>query len=162
MRPCLAIRSIGFPFKEFPMPNLIESYRLTRFGFPRDRVIGDLQVQFDTVYMAVLELLDTAGRTGTGFFFGGFHPLPSLAELNRVFEAEVAPAFIGQSPHALTNRISRPRGGNIRGLPLQRGRGDRPGGLGPEGRRSWGCRSTGCWAARSRACAPTPAGWIFT
>src|SRR5258705_7671482 len=99
------------------MPNLIESYRLTRFGFPRDRIVGDSQVRIDATYMCVLELFDSGGRTGTGFFFAGFHPLPSLAELNRTFEEEVAPGFIGQSPHALTNRISRPRGGNIRALP---------------------------------------------
>jgi L-alanine-DL-glutamate epimerase-like enolase superfamily enzyme len=100
------------------MPNLIESYRLTRFGFPRDRIIGDSQVRIDATYMCVLELFDSAGRTGTGFFFAGFHPLPNLAELNRMFEEEVAPVFIGQNPHALTNRISRPRGGNIRPLPF--------------------------------------------
>lgn len=99
------------------MPNLIEGYRLTRFGFPRDRMVGDSQVCIDSVYVAVLELFDTAGRTGTGFFFNGLHPLPSLAELNRVFDAEIAPGFIGQNPHALTNRISRPRGGNIHALP---------------------------------------------
>ncbi len=103
------------------MPNVIESYRITRFGFPRDRVIGDSQIRIDAAYMGVLELLDSAGRTGTGFFIGGLHPLPSLAELNRVFEAEIAPGFIGQSPHALINRVSRPRGGNIRALPYNFG-----------------------------------------
>src|SRR5260370_40941564 len=99
------------------MPNTIETYRLTRFAFPRDRVVGDSQVKFDTVYMAALELMDTLGHTGTGFFSSAFHPLPGLAEMNRVVEAEVKLAFIGQTPSALTHRLSRPRGRNIRDLP---------------------------------------------
>src|SRR5258708_29592208 len=100
------------------MPNTIETFRLTRFAFPRDRVVGDSQVQFATFYVAALELIDTLGHTGTGFFFSAFHPLPSLAEMNRVVETEVKPAFIGQTPAALTHRLSRPRGGNIRELPF--------------------------------------------
>ena len=100
------------------MPNTIEGYRVTRFAFPRDRVIGDSQVRFDTIYLGVLELTSTRGHTGTGFFASAFQPLPSLAELNRVVEAEVKATFIGQSPSALTHRIGRPRGGNIRDLPF--------------------------------------------
>ena len=99
------------------MPNTIEAYRLTRFAFPRDRIIGDSQVQFDTLYIAALELMDTLGHTGTGFFFSAFHPLPSLLELIRVVDTEVKQSFIGQTPAALTHRLSRPRGGNIRDLP---------------------------------------------
>ncbi len=100
------------------MPNTIEGYRVTRFAFPRDRVIGDSQVRFDTIYLGVLELTSARGHTGTGFFASAFHPLPSLAEINRVVEAEVKALFIGQSPSALTHRIGRPRGGNIRDLPF--------------------------------------------
>jgi L-alanine-DL-glutamate epimerase-like enolase superfamily enzyme len=99
------------------MPNTIEGYRVTRFAFPRDRVIGDSQVRFDTIYAAVLELTSTRGQTGTGFFFSAFHPLPGLQELNRVMETEIKQSFIGQNPSALTHRLSRPRGGNIRDLP---------------------------------------------
>jgi L-alanine-DL-glutamate epimerase-like enolase superfamily enzyme len=99
------------------MPNQIEAYRLTRFAFPRDRPIGDSQVKFDTIYLAVLELMDTLGHTGTGFMFSAFHPFPGLAEMTRVVELEVKPAFLGQAPAALTHRLSRPRGGNIRDLP---------------------------------------------
>jgi L-alanine-DL-glutamate epimerase-like enolase superfamily enzyme len=98
------------------MPNVIEGYRLTRFAFPRDRVIGDSQVRFDKAYFAALELISTRGHTGTGFFSSNFHPLPNLQELNRLFETEIKASFIGQSPHVLTTRVSRPRGGNIREL----------------------------------------------
>jgi L-alanine-DL-glutamate epimerase-like enolase superfamily enzyme len=41
-------------------------------------------------------------------------PLPPLAELERIFAAEVVPRILGQSLFALTNRQARPRGGNIR------------------------------------------------
>src|SRR5262245_1378153 len=99
------------------MSNSIEAFRLTRFAFPRDRVIGDSQVRFDKLYVAALELVSSLGHTGTGFFFALAQPLPSLAELNRLFETEVKAGVIGQSPHALTTRISRPRGGNLRDLP---------------------------------------------
>lgn len=98
------------------MPNLIEGYRLTRFALPRDRVIGDSQVRFDKMYLAALELTSTLGHTGTGFF-SNCQPLPNLTELNRIFEAEIKAGFIGESPHALTTRIYRPRGGNIHELP---------------------------------------------
>lgn len=96
------------------MHAVIEDYRLTRFAFPRDRVIGDSQVRSDMVYLAALELGDSQGRVGTGFFGSLLHPLPSLAELHRIVAAEFAPGFVGQSPFALTYRLSRPRGGNLR------------------------------------------------
>jgi L-alanine-DL-glutamate epimerase-like enolase superfamily enzyme len=96
------------------MTTLIEGYRLTRFQFPRSRVIGDSQVRIDTHHIGTLELLASSGQTGLGFFFALLAPLPPLAELERVFALEVAPGLIGQSPFALTNRQLRPRGGNIR------------------------------------------------
>jgi L-alanine-DL-glutamate epimerase-like enolase superfamily enzyme len=99
------------------MPITIESYFLTRLAFPRDRVIGDSQVRADTMYLGALELSASNGLVGTGFFGTLFHALPSLEELNRVFEAEIKGLFIGQNPFTLTNRLARPRGGNIRALP---------------------------------------------
>lgn len=95
----------------------IEGYQITRFAFPRDRVIGDSQVRADSMFIAALELQASTGLVGTGFFGALFHPLPSLDELNRLFETEFKLVFIGQDPFVLTNRLARPRGGNIRALP---------------------------------------------
>jgi L-alanine-DL-glutamate epimerase-like enolase superfamily enzyme len=95
------------------MPTKIEDYHLTRFAFPRDRVIGDSQVRSETVWLAALELINSNGQVGTGFFGTLFHPLPSLAELKRIIDTEFAASFIGQNAFALTTRITRPRGGNI-------------------------------------------------
>ena len=99
------------------MPDVIEGYTITRLAFPRDRVIGDSQVRADTLWLGALELTDSAGRVGTGFFGALLYPLPSLDELNRLFETEFKTLFIGQNPFVLTNRLARPRGGNIRALP---------------------------------------------
>jgi L-alanine-DL-glutamate epimerase-like enolase superfamily enzyme len=96
------------------MAAVIESYQLTRFQFPRARVIGDSQVRSDMHYMGTLELRDSEGNVGLGFFGALFFPLPPLVELDRVFGGEVWPGLQGQSPFALTNHVSRPRGGNIR------------------------------------------------
>ncbi len=92
----------------------IESYQITRFQFPRSRIIGDSQVRIDTHYIGTLELHASSGHIGLGFFGTLLFPLPPLAELERVFATEVAPGVLGQSPFALTHRILRPRGGNIR------------------------------------------------
>jgi L-alanine-DL-glutamate epimerase-like enolase superfamily enzyme len=99
------------------MPDVIEGYTVTRLAFPRDRVIGDSQVRADTMWLGALELTDSAGRVGTGFFGALLYPLPSLDELNRLFETEFKSLFSGQNPFVLTNRLARPRGGNIRALP---------------------------------------------
>lgn len=91
----------------------IESYRITRFEYPRSRVVGDSQVRSEWNYYATLELTSSSGQVGLGFFGALFQPLPPLAELNRVFEREIAPSVIGQNPFSLANRVTRPRGGNI-------------------------------------------------
>lgn len=93
----------------------IERFEITRFSFPRDRVIGDSQVRATTVNMAVLEL-EAGGRVGTGFFASLFHPLPDQAELERAFAEEAMPRLRGELPAVLLNRLSRPRGGNNRGM----------------------------------------------
>lgn len=99
------------------MPLTVESFRLTRFAFPRDRLIGDSQVRAENMYLGALELLAANGLVGTGFFGALFHPLPALAELTRLFETEFQPLFLGQDPFVYTTRLARPRGGNIRALP---------------------------------------------
>lgn len=103
-------------------PNMaIVDFRITRFQFARDRVIGDSQVRADDVHVAALELVDAAGRTGLGFVQSLFHPLPAEAELVRVFREEAWPALEGESAAALAHRVVRPRGGNIRrlGIPFE-------------------------------------------
>src|SRR5262245_8813772 len=96
------------------MADIIEDYQLTRYEFPRKRVIGDSQVRIDMPYLCALELFSSGGHAGLGFCGALLYPLPPLAELARVFAVEVAPGLLGQSPFALTNRVVRPRGGNIR------------------------------------------------
>ena len=81
----------------------IAEFRLTRFQFARDRVIGDSQVRADDVNIAALELIADTGAVGLGFIQTLFHPLPDL---------------VGQPPAALVHRVGRPRGGNQRAFSL--------------------------------------------
>jgi L-alanine-DL-glutamate epimerase-like enolase superfamily enzyme len=92
----------------------IVDFRITRFQFARDRVIGDSQVRADDVHVAALELIDAAGRIGLGFVQSLFYPLPAEAEIVRIFAAEVWPGIEGESAGGLAHRVSRPRGGNQR------------------------------------------------
>ena len=59
----------------------LAEYRITRFQFSRDRVIGDSQVRADAVNVAALELITDDGRVGLGFVQALFHPLPSQPEI---------------------------------------------------------------------------------
>ncbi len=93
----------------------VEAYRLTRFQYRRERVIGDSQVRATCSHIVAVELIAGGGVVGLGFGLSLFHALPSLAELNRVFEEECWPGLRGQPPAALVHRVSRPRGGNVRG-----------------------------------------------
>jgi L-alanine-DL-glutamate epimerase-like enolase superfamily enzyme len=92
----------------------LDSFRITRFQFARDRVIGDSQVRADSVNVAALELVADTGATGLGFLQTLFHSLPAEAEVERVFREEAWPALNGEQPAALVHRVSRPRGGNQR------------------------------------------------
>ena len=96
----------------------IAEFRITRFQFARDRVIGDSQVRADAANVAALELIDEKGRVGLGFIQTLFHPLPSQAEIARVFEDEAWPGLVGQPPLGLVHRVNRPRGGNQRAYTL--------------------------------------------
>jgi L-alanine-DL-glutamate epimerase-like enolase superfamily enzyme len=93
-------------------------YRITRFQFARDRVIGDSQVRADDVNVAALELIADNGEVGLGFVQTLFTPLPDQDEIERVFRTEVWPSLEGQAPSGLAHRVSRPRGGNQRALSL--------------------------------------------
>jgi L-alanine-DL-glutamate epimerase-like enolase superfamily enzyme len=101
----------------------IEGFRLTRFQFARDRVIGDSQVKIAQAHVVAIELIADTGDVGLGFGAALFHPLPALAELERVFREEIWPRLDGQPPAGLVHRIGRPRGGNRRAasLPFEEG-----------------------------------------
>ncbi|CDX22980.1 Mandelate racemase/muconate lactonizing protein [Mesorhizobium sp. ORS 3324] len=89
-------------------------YRLCRFQFARDRVIGDSQVRADDVNVVALELIADDGKVGLGFAQSLFSPMPCEAEIDRIFRQELWPGLEGQAPAALAHRVSRPRGGNQR------------------------------------------------
>ena len=96
----------------------IVDFTITRFQFARDRVIGDSQVHIAYGNYAAVELHTNTGASGLGFALSLFHPLPSLAELVRVFREEAWPGLAGAAPASLTHRLARPRGGNQRSLSL--------------------------------------------
>jgi L-alanine-DL-glutamate epimerase-like enolase superfamily enzyme len=99
----------------------IVGFTLTRFQFPRDRVIGDSQVRVGHLHALAVELRAGDGQTGLGFAHALFHPFPDLAECEAVFGAEVFPALDGQEALALVHRVERPRGGNRRAASLPMG-----------------------------------------
>ncbi len=96
----------------------VADFRLTRLQFRRDRVIGDSQVRIADANYGALELIADDGRVGLGFFHGLLSPLPSLAEIERLFREDVWRRLEGDSPASLVHRVHRPRGGNIRRAPL--------------------------------------------
>src|SRR5439155_24037440 len=99
----------------------VEAFRLTRFQHRRDRVIGDSQVRFDEANIATLELMTDTGATGLGFMLSLAHPLPALAEIERVFRREAWRGREGEAPRALAHRLQRPRGGSFRPMALSFG-----------------------------------------
>jgi L-alanine-DL-glutamate epimerase-like enolase superfamily enzyme len=96
----------------------LAEFRLTRYQFPRDRVIGDSQVRASEVHLAAVELIDGAGRVGLGFAQSLFTPLPELAEIERLFALEVWPSLEGRNPASMALAVRRVRGGNARRLAL--------------------------------------------
>lgn len=92
----------------------LSSFRITRFQFARDRVIGDSQVKADDVNVAALELISDSGEIGLGFIQVLFTVLPDQEQIERLFEAEVWPAIKGRKAVAIVHQIRRPRGGNQR------------------------------------------------
>ncbi|HTJ93820.1 MAG TPA: enolase C-terminal domain-like protein [Pararobbsia sp.] len=93
-------------------------FRITRFQFARDRVIGDSQVRADDTHVAALELIAENGLSGLGFAQSLFVPLPAEAEIERIFRFEIWPSLEGARALALVHRVSRPRGGNQRAWTL--------------------------------------------
>ena len=96
---------------------IVRGFRVTRFAFARDRVIGDSQVRSKRVNLGVLELETAQGLVGTGFFQDLFHPLPDEAALGRAFAQTVMPGIEGRHPASLVHCLARPRGGNNRQPP---------------------------------------------
>ena len=96
----------------------LTSFRITRFQFARERVIGDSQVRADDVNAAALELITDDGKVGLGFLQSLFQSLPDQAEIERVFASEVWPGLEGKHPAALVHQVTRPRGGNRRPFSL--------------------------------------------
>jgi L-alanine-DL-glutamate epimerase-like enolase superfamily enzyme len=94
------------------MSATLESYQITRFLLPLRRVIGDSQVRYEKMFIAALELRTQSGQVGLGLIIR--FALPPEAELERIFETDVWPGIQGQSIYSLLNRLTRPRGGNIR------------------------------------------------
>lgn len=96
----------------------LSHFRITRFQFARDRVIGDSQVRADETNVAALELISDTGEVGLGFIQTLFYPLPDQAEIEAVFETEVWPTIKGEKAIGLVHRVNRPRGGNQRAYSL--------------------------------------------
>lgn len=92
----------------------VSEFRITRFQYRRDRVIGDSQVWIAGANHAALELIGDDGTVGLGFFHALFHPLPAQAELERIFTEEAWPSIEGWQPGSLVHRVSKPRGGTNR------------------------------------------------
>jgi L-alanine-DL-glutamate epimerase-like enolase superfamily enzyme len=92
----------------------IVDFRITRFQYARDRVIGDSQVRADKMHVATLELIADDGTVGLGFIQTLLFPLPDQSDMERVFKLEAWPALEGEEPAGLVHRVGRPRGGNQR------------------------------------------------
>ena len=93
----------------------LTGFKITRFEFPRNRRIGDSQVSVpDVNWVAAVELFDGNGQSGLGFISALFDPLPAGALLEDYFRHTLWPDLQSQLPEALLNRVTRPRGGNIR------------------------------------------------
>lgn len=97
---------------------LITGFRVSRFQFLRDRVIGDSQVSAKEANIIALELFDAAGRSGLGFVQVLFQPTPNEDEIARIFAAEAFPALEGREPASLALQVTQARGGNARRMTL--------------------------------------------
>ena len=92
------------------MQHVVDTFRITRYAFPRDRVIGDSQISYSMNHFAALELVDAQGMVGLGFFFSHIDALSPESDLNRIFRDQYMPGIVGQLPEALLNRVADPNG----------------------------------------------------
>lgn len=86
----------------------LKSYKIVRFEFLRDRIIGDSQVEFDSFHCLSLELTDGNGKTGLGFVHSLKGPLPPLDELEHTFGKFVWALIDGQVPASLLEAVTWP------------------------------------------------------
>jgi len=89
----------------------IVDFRVTRFEFARDRVIGDSQIRVDDVQAAAIELIDEQGEVGLGFINPVLGGLPAEDEIARLFSLEAWPNLRSEFPAALAHRRQKNRGG---------------------------------------------------
>jgi L-alanine-DL-glutamate epimerase-like enolase superfamily enzyme len=100
------------------MISAIADYKLATFEFPRDRVIGDAQVAYDTNWVGALELIDDDGTSGLGFFLSLQSPLPSGAWLSDSFGRTLWPQLKGVAAETAVHRVRRLRGGKLNGAAI--------------------------------------------
>jgi L-alanine-DL-glutamate epimerase-like enolase superfamily enzyme len=96
----------------------IVDFRVTRFEFARDRVIGDSQIRVDDVQAAAIELIDEQGEVGLGFINPVLGGLPAEDEIARLFSLEAWPNLQSEFPAALAHRRQKNRGGARRAASL--------------------------------------------
>ena len=75
--------------------SIITEFRIYRFQFRRNRVIGDSQVRADEANVIALELVDEAGRVGLGFTQVLFQSIPDEVQIQHIFAEEAWPALDG-------------------------------------------------------------------
>jgi L-alanine-DL-glutamate epimerase-like enolase superfamily enzyme len=96
----------------------IVDFRVTRFEFARDRVIGDSQIRVEDVQAAAIELIDEQGAVGLGFINPVLGGLPAEDEIARLFSLEAWPNLRREFPAALAHRRQKNRGGARRAASL--------------------------------------------
>ena len=99
------------------MQHAVETFRITRYAFPRDRVIGDSQLSYDMNHFGALELIDVQGMVGLGFFFSHIDPLIPESDLTKVFRERHMPAIAGHPPESLLHRVPDPQTARDESLP---------------------------------------------
>jgi L-alanine-DL-glutamate epimerase-like enolase superfamily enzyme len=80
-------------------------------------VIGDSQISSSQVWIGALEIFDSEGLSGLGFFQSLITPLPAAQSIQGMMEELCLPTMVNRTPEALIHQVMRPRGGNIWSLP---------------------------------------------
>ena len=99
------------------MISTVKHIRIHCFDYPRDRVIGDSQISSSRVWIGALEIFDSEGTSGLGFFQSLSTPLPDAEFVKNLLEQVCMPGMKNRTPESLIHQLTRPRGGNIQQLP---------------------------------------------